>query len=222
MNTSESGYEINLSLFQQMLNEIIAQGANYNPPVANLSLENLQLLVDPVKTVLANVTEGLTTYTLAVNSRQEAYELMKTRVKKIKGFLELFNLDDRIMADIKSVYDKIMGYSTNSVQGYDHLEENFKAFVSFLENLEAYQVNDAELTIESLEVLADELENKTLTVSSASATLAASRNERDQLMYESSTGIVSLARKVKHYYKAVQGSKGIMYKRLVSLLAPMR
>lgn len=222
MNTSETGYEKNLSIYEQMLDEIKSPTVNYAPPLANLSPENLQTHVDPTAAALKDVNSALADYTFAVNDRQNAYDDMKKRITQVNTSLPLFKLDNRTMADFKSVYDKVKGYSTNSELGFEHLKENFEEYLLLLKKLNNYTPTDPDLMVEALETLDTQLGVDNKAVSEADATLTSARDARNQLMYDEETGIVPLCKSVKQYYKSAEGINGIMYKRLVSLMKPLR
>ena len=151
MTTSQTGFEKNLSLYEQMIAELKAETANYAPPLDKLSILNLKANVAPVNTALSSVRDGLTNYSFAV-----------------------------------------------------------------------YGSNEPELTIEALDELSADLQLKNTAVAATDASLANAREQRNQLMYDLQNGIVPLSKSVKQYYKSKEGVNGVMYKRLVALLKPMR
>ncbi|PTN08937.1 hypothetical protein [Mangrovibacterium marinum] len=222
MNTSETGFEKNLSIYEQMLDEIQSPTANYNPPVAQMSVETLQAHVDPARAALRTVTQTQADYTFAVNDRQAAYDDMNKRITQVNTALPLFGVSARTLADFKSVYDKLKGYSTVSEMGFEHLKENFGEYLMLLKKVTNYAPTDPDLTVEALESLESQLDDQNQAVSQSDAALSSARDTRNQLMYDEQTGLVPLCKDVKQYYRSVEGVNGVMYKRLVSLMKPLR
>lgn len=222
MNTSETGYEKNLSIYEQMLDELNAPTANYNPPLARLSIENLETRVEPTKAALKVVNSCQSDYIFAVNNRQNAYDDMEQRITQVNTSLPLFEPDARTMADFKSVYSKVKGYSAISQQGYEHLKENFEAYLALLKKVSNYSTTDEKLSLEALDSLDTQLGDYNKAVSEADATLSSARDARNQLMYDEETGIVPLCKSVKQYYKSAEGVNGVMFKRFVALMKPLR
>lgn len=222
MNTSETGYEKNLSIYEKMLDEIALPTANYNPPIDTLSLANLQSHVAPAQASLQAVNSALTDYTFDVNERQNAYSTMSTRITQVNTSLPLFKPDARTLADFKSIYDRIKGYSANSEQGYEHLKQNFEEYLLLLKKVKNYTPSDPNLTIEALDNLDTELGVNNAQVSQAEAVLSSARMARNEQMYDGETGIVPLCKSVKQYYKSVEGVNGVMFKKLVALMKPLR
>ena len=222
MSTSESGFDKNLSLYEQMLEEIKPSTANYNPPVESLSLETLESYVEPMKISLGKVKQCEGDYTFAINARQAAYDDMKKRITRVNDLLPLLKLDSRTMTDIKSAYNRIRGYSANSEQGFEHLKENFQSYLVLLKLITTYQTNDPQLSIEALDALDTELAAKDKAVSETDSALSSARDERNQLMFNKQTGIVPCCKSVKQYYRSQEGFNGVLFKRLVTLLSSLR
>ena len=222
MTTSETGYDKNLSLFEQLLAILKESTSNYVAPVAILSIANLESRVAPMQTSLQQTKEKLAVYTLAVNARQSVYEEMEKRITRAFDLLPVLGIDVRTTSDLKSAYDKVKGYTANSEQGFENLKKNFDRFVELLKLTPAYLPTDSLLQVEALEVLSELLDTRNKAVIAADSALSSARIVRNELMYQAETGIVPVCRLVKQYYRSQEGVNGITYKRLVALLKPLR
>ncbi|WP_163715351.1 hypothetical protein [Mangrovibacterium lignilyticum] len=222
MTTSETGHEKNLSLYEQMIAELKTETADYNPPIDKLSMLNLEANVAPVAATLSAVRSCLADYTFAVNDRQTVYADMEKRVTRVNDLLPMLGVDALTIADMKTFYDKIKGYAANSTQGFEHLKEYFDSFLSMLKKISLYATNDPTLSTTALDTLSADLQVKNNATANTDAALNNARELRNQAMYNPQNGIVPLSKSVKQYYRSKEGVKGIMYKRLVALLKPMR
>jgi len=222
MSTSETGFEKNLSLYEQMITELEADSENYTPPIEKLSIDTLKSNVAPLQAALDDVNTCLADYTFAVNERQADYTDMEKRITQVNDLLPLLGVETRTIADMKSVYDKVKGYSSNSEQGFDHLKKNFDSYLAMLKKISIYRSNEPTLTIEALTTLSADLEIKNKATSTTDSAVSSARRKRNELMYNEETGIVPLCKNVKQYYKVKEGVNGAMYQRLVALLRPMR
>lgn len=80
-----------------------------------------------------------------------------------------------------------------------------------------YNPNEADLKVAALTAYADDLDTKSNTVSTTSATLNQARGARDRLLYLDDDSVVNTAKLVKTYVQAALGSDSQLYKKIRGL-----
>jgi len=95
--------------------------------------------------------------------------------------------------------------------------ESFDRLIKLLINVPLYGPNEAELTIDSLTTLLNNLRDKNSAVLSTVAPLSNARLERNNILYKTDTGLVDIAMDAKFYIKSLFGATSPQFKQVSKL-----
>ena len=230
---SEVGHAKNVANFADLISYCTAYGSTYNPSKAALQLTALNTLLTSAQTELANVTTAKNTFNTVTGDRQLTFEPLKPLATKIFNYLSVTDASVQIIADAKTINNKLQGKRTGTTaenpptegenqnntvsvsrQSYDMLTENFAAFVDLVSSVPSYTPNETELTTVSLNNYLIELQTANTNVINAEVAYSNARISRDQVLYADNTGLVAIALDVKKYVKAIFGATSPQYKQI--------
>ena len=166
-------------------------------------------------------------YTIAVNARQQIFndmEKLSTRVKN--AFASSQNITNDQVDDVKTIIRKIRGtravqinntpppadatvneiekHISVSQKSYDQLVEHFTKLTSLVASFPNYTPNETELKNTSLATFLSQLKVANQDVINAITPYLTAMQNRNNILYTSTTGIVDLAEAVKKYVKSVK------------------
>ena len=230
---SEVGHAKNVANFADLISYCTAYGTTYNPSKAALQLTALNTLLTSAQTELANVTTAKNTFNTVTGDRQLTFEPLKPLATKIFNYLSVTDASVQIIADAKTINNKLQGKRTGTTaenpptegenqnntvsvsrQSYDMLTENFAAFVDLVSSVPSYTPNETELTTVSLNNYLIELQTANTNVINAEVVYSNARISRNQVLYADNTGLVAIALDVKKYVKAIFGATSPQYKQI--------
>ena len=224
---SEVGHAKNVANLQKLTEQVITF-TNYNPPVDNLKVANLQTLYTTASTKLTEVEDKRHANKNAITLRQSAFENLKSTATKIINHLEILGLPQGTIDQAKSLNRVIQGgqKKTNtppdengqsaptvstSRQSYTQQAENFGILLQLLATIPTYAPNEDDLKLVNLNTYKDTLVSSTQSVDQTEAELNTKLIERDQLLYADGTGLYSIAQNVKKYVKSLYGATSPEY-----------
>ena len=232
-SVSEVGHAKNVANFADLISYCTAYGTTYNPSKAALQLTALNTLLTSAQTELANVTTAKNTFNTVTGDRQLTFEPLKPLATKIFNYLSVTDASVQIIADAKTINNKLQGKRTGTTaenpptegenqnntvsvsrQSYDMLTENFAAFVDLVSSVPSYTPNETELTTVSLNNYLIELQTANTNVINAEVVYSNARISRNQVLYADNTGLVAIALDVKKYVKAIFGATSPQYKQI--------
>ena len=232
-SVSEVGHAKNVANFADLISYCTAYGSTYNPSKAALQLTALNTLLTSAQTELANVTTAKNTFNTVTGDRQLTFEPLKPLATKIFNYLSVTDASVQIIADAKTINNKLQGKRTGTTaenpptegenqnntvsvsrQSYDMLTENFAAFVDLVSSVPSYTPNETELTTVSLNNYLIELQTANTNVINAEVVYSNARISRNQVLYADNTGLVAIALDVKKYVKAIFGATSPQYKQI--------
>ena len=230
---SEVGHAKNVANFADIIAYCTAYGTTYNPSKTALQLTELNTLLATAQTELANVTTAKNTFNTVTGDRQLTFEPLKPLATKIFNYLSVTDASVQIIADAKTINNKLQGKRTGTTaenpptegenqnntvsvsrQSYDMLTENFAAFVDLVSSVPSYTPNETELTTVSLNNYLIELQTANTNVINAEVVYSNARISRNQVLYADNTGLVAIALDVKKYVKAIFGATSPQYKQI--------
>jgi hypothetical protein len=200
-------------------------GALYNPGNAALRPAALAALVELANEKNDAVIEMHTTYTLAVNVRQETFSEIPKLAVRITRMVAATNVSDAVLEDVKMIRrrffqprgkkakavsrDGLTEGSASKSKGLSRLDrislmDSFAMLLILIERIPEYQSNDAEFKVAYLKEKLEELRAVHLAVMQAKARLQAARSERDKII-EGPGGVVETTQRVKDYIRAKFG-----------------
>lgn len=104
-----------------------------------------------------------------------------------------------------------------SQQSYDSMIEHMEKLISLLSSIPAYNPNENELKISSLNTLLASMKTSNTAVVSAYTTWSNARIVRNDLLYRKITGLCDVAQECKSYVKSIYGSESMQYKQVSGL-----
>ena len=232
---SEVGHAKNVANFEDLIAYCTAYGSTYNPSKISLQLLSLNDLHTTAQTEISNVITSKNTFDTATGDRQLTFEPLKPLATKIFNYLSVTDASVQIIADAKTINNRIQGKRAGSVntnpipeeggesqtntvsvsrQSYDSLTENFAALVDLVSSVESYIPNETELTTISLNNYLIELQTANTNVINAEVAYSNARISRNSVLYSENTGLVDIAFDVKKYVKAIFGATSPQYKQI--------
>ena len=226
-STSEVGHAKNVANLQKLTEQVITF-TNYNPPVENLKIVNLQALYTAASIKLTDVEDKRHANKNAITLRQSAFENLKSTSTKIINHLEILGLPQGTIDQAKSLNRVIQGGQKKTTtppdengqpaptvsisrQSYTQQAENFGILLQLLATIPSYAPNEDDLKLVNLNAYKDSLVSSTQSVDQTEAELNTKLIERDNLLYADGTGLYSIAQKVKKYVKSLYGATSPEY-----------
>ena len=226
-STSEVGHAKNLANLQKLTEQVITF-TNYNPPVDNLKIANLQTLYTTASTKLSEVEDKRHANKNAITLRQSSFENLKSTSTKIINHLEILGLPQGTIDQAKSLNRVIQGGQkktttppdengqpaptvSTSRQSYTQQAENFGILLQLLATIPSYSPNEDDLKLTNLNSYKDALVSSTQSVDQTEAELNTKLIERDNILYTDGAGLYSIAQNVKKYVKSLYGATSPVY-----------
>ena len=224
---SEVGHAKNVANLQKLTEQVITF-TNYNPPVDNLKVVNLQTLYTTASAKLSEVEDKRHANKNAITLRQSSFENLKSTSTKIINHLEILGLPQGTIDQAKSLNRVIQGGQkktttppdengqpaptvSTSRQSYTQQAENFGILLQLLATIPTYAPNEDDLKLTNLNAYKDSLVSSTQSVDQTEAELNTKLIERDTILYADGTGLYSIAQNVKKYVKSLYGATSPEY-----------
>ena len=238
-----------LGNFRTLIDQISAD-SSYNPSNASLAKTALETQYTAARAAVEAVSNKLAPNKLAINERVIAFDAMEPLVLRSRNMLKATGVSKQILEDAETSVRKILGRRKTSKStgtppaapapdgpqtpeneaganhsasqmSFDNRLGNLNGYVAILSNVAAYDPNEVDLKVTSLQAMADDLQAKNDAVSSTFVPLSQARGVRDNLLYLGADCVVNTALLVKAYVNAALGSssqlnkqvKGLQFKR---------
>ena len=218
-STSEVGHAKNVANLQKLTEQVTVYN-NYNPPVENLKILNLQTLYTTANAKLTEVEDKRYANKNAITLRQTTFENLKSTSTKIINLLNILGLPQGTLDQAKSLNRLIQGgqkktkptpeegketpkTASTSRQSYTQQADNFGILLQLLATIPAYTPNEDDLKLTNLTTYQAALMTTTQAVDQTEAQLNAILIERDQILYTDGTGLYTIAQNVKKYVKSL-------------------
>lgn len=225
----ETGHAKNVANLQKLIEQVTVY-TDYNPPVANLEVANLQTLYTNSLAKLNEVEDKRNANKAAIHSRQVAFEPLKPICTRIINQLEILGLAQGTLDQAKSLNKLIQGGQkrksntteneggtppsgepegatvSTSRQSYTQQADNFGILLQLLSTIPTYNPNETDLQLASLNTYQTSLMSATQAVDQTEAELNNKFIERNEILYADGSGLYSIAQNVKKYVKSVYGA----------------
>ena len=232
-STSEVGHAKNVANLQKLTEQVTVYTL-YNPPVDNLKVANLTALYTTASTKLSEVEDKRNYNKNAITLRQSAFENLKSTCTKIINHLEILGLPQGTIDQAKSLNRLIQGgqkktttppeegkeevkTASTSRQSYTQQAENFGILLQLLGTISAYNPNEDDLKLATLNTYKESLMSATQSVDQTEAELNNKLIERDNILYADRTGLYTIAQNVKKYVKSIYGATSPEYTNVSSI-----
>ena len=239
-NTSETGHAKNVTNLESLITSIIALGTTYNPSRDSIKLAALQTLLDQSKESLNAVNIAQAAYSNAVAARKVAFEPFGKLITRVMNSLKASGTSTQVVQSARTIVRKLQGRRASakiteeekkaleaegkevnqisaSQMSFDNRIENFDRLIMLLSSIPLYNPNEAELKVETLKALHNQLKEKNSEVILPIVQLSNSRIARNKILYKENTGIVDIAVDSKTYIKSVFGATSPQYKQVSRL-----
>lgn len=235
---SETGHSKNVAQFAQLVSIVSGFGVNYKPSNLSIGLTKLQNKLTTSQSSITAVEPLDSAETLVINDRQTAFAPLSSLVTRVVNAAAVSVNDQLFSNDLRTIARKLQGKRATpkvkddpltpdvdeskqsisaSQMSYDNRVANFSAFITLLESSGSYSPNETALQTATLKTMLTDLQAKNTAVVNASTAAKTSRIARDEVLYNDTNGIVTLANLVKKYVKSVFGADSPQYKQLTAL-----
>lgn len=243
---SEIGHAKNVANFEDLISFCVGYGATYNPILNAIKVANMNTLKTSASSSLTSAITANTAFKNATNSREIVFEPVKKLVTKIMAALKASGATEQTVKDATTINHKIQGkraklkvvfggkVATNpndppvevpgepkqisvSQQSYDSLIEHMEKLINLLSSIPAYNPNETELKVASLNTLLASMKANNTAVINAYTTWSNARIVRNDLLYKKITGLVDIALECKNYVKSIYGATSSQYKQVSGL-----
>ncbi len=230
---AETGLNINLSNFGNLITTVQSFGTRYNPPTGSLLLlPALQTLLAANQTAISNVGDTEAALTIITNRRQEIFAPLDTLSRRIVKAAAVAGASDREIADLEEIIRKIQGERAGtknpapvnpddpksisvSQQSFVNLAAHLERLLTLLRNLNEveYNPNEEDLKMPELLALHADMVRKNNEAFTAQVAYKSALSTRNLKMYGEKTGLVDVAASVKDYVfsSSAQGAKNPDY-----------
>jgi DNA repair exonuclease SbcCD ATPase subunit len=220
--------------------EWIRYSRAYNPSKESIKLSALNALLASAKGSINQVNSSEPAYKNAVSAREAAFAPLGKLITRVNNSLKASNsssqVDDSAMTLVRKLQGrratpkmsdeekkaiesegKEVNQISSSQMSYDSRIDNFDKLIKLLASEPEYAPNEADLTIDSLTTLYNDLSSKNTAVINATVPLNNARIARNNVLYTPLTGVVDISADVKMYVKSVFGATSPQYKAISGL-----
>lgn len=236
---NESGYAKLVANFRVFIAAILKFGERYNPAKILLKIAEMQKLADRCDASMLKVSNAKADYKTALDDREKLFSQLSKLTTRIMNALKSSDTTERIDETVRSIIRKIQGVRSKSKKAaeekmadgtedtvkvisvsqmsYDNRINNLQDLIQLLKGIQAYKTNEPDLQIESLNKYKEDLIAKNNAVVSAFLALKTARSERNELLFNSGSGLVDIALDAKSYIKSAFGPSSSQYKQVSGL-----
>ena len=238
--TSESGHVRNVSNFERLVAAATSFGTDYNPSKPSLALPAMQsLLVSSVES-LAVLKHAVSVYDTALDARKLAFASLNSFITRIYNALKSSDSSNEADQSAAILVRKLRGQRvserlttveletlkadgktvkqiSSSQMSFDTRLDNFDKLIHLLSSIPEYNPNEAELKVDALRNLYNDLYKKNKAVIEAQVQMNKARSQRFNVLYKPLTGMIDLALDAKMYIKSVAGAGSVTYKQISGL-----
>ena len=239
-NTSETGHAKNVTNLESLITSIIALETSYNPSRDSIKLTSLQTLLTASTESLNAVNIAQAAYSNAVAARKVAFEPFSKLITRVMNSFKASGASTQVVQSARTIVRKLQGRRASakiteeekkaleaegkevnqisaSQMSFDNRIENFDRLIMLLSSIPLYNPNEAELKVETLKALHNQLKEKNTEVILPIVQLSNSRMTRNKILYSENTGLVDVALDSKTYIKSIFGATSPQYKQISKL-----
>ena len=239
-STTETGNAKNVANFEDLISFCTGYGASYNPSKASIKLAALTTKRTDAVNALAKVNSFLPPWTNAINAREEVFNPLSKLITRVVNAVVASDVPKEIIADVKTIARKLQGKRASakvatvvdnpatpedesaksisaSQMSFDSRIENMDKLIQLLTAQAGYTPNEPELTVAGLTTVFTNMKTTNTDAVNAYTPLSNSRIDRNKILYDETTGLVTVAGDVKAYVKSVFGGTSPQYKQVSKL-----
>lgn len=236
----EVGHSKNVANFETIIIILTGLGAIYNPSQTLILLAALQDKLAEAKAAMNALDAWEAAKKVAVNERQAEFEDIEKLAVNIKREAEVSVNDAAFTKDLQTIVRKFTGSAAPgtpkpvddpstpntdesktgksvSERSYDKLVAHFADLVALLKTQPAYNPNDDEYKITTLEAKLAAMQDKNNAVKTANAALGNGQDARDLILYDKDTGVLKLVKLIKTQLARKPGKDSAAYQQINAL-----
>jgi len=240
MAATETGHAKNVANFEDLISFCTGYGASYNPNKTSIKIPALSSLHSEAVNKLAAVNSAQIPWSNAVSAREILFEPLSKLITRVLNSLDASDVPKQVVDNAKTIARKIQGKratpkstivppdpaapaeeNSNNISAsqmsFDNRIDNMDKLIQLLSAQSGYAPNETELTTASLTTLLTNMRTANTAAINAFTPLSNSRIERNNLLYQTETGLVDIAGDVKKYVKSVFGATSPQYKQVSGL-----
>ena len=239
-STSETGHAKNVANFQDLISFCNGYGPSYNPNKASITLAALGTKQTDAITALAAVNTNIPASTNAINQREIVFNPLNKLITRVLNAVAASDVSKQVIDDVKTIARKLQGKRATpkiptiiddpttaadesqksisaSQMSFDQRIQNMDKLIQLLTSLSGYKPNEPELSIAALTTLFNNMIAANTAAINAYTPLSNARIERNKILYNEITGLVTVAANVKTYIKSLFGATSPQYKQVSKL-----
>ena len=239
-STSETGHAKNVANFQDLISFCNGYGASYNPNKASITLAALGTKQTDAITALAAVNTNIPASTNAINQREILFNPLNKLITRVLNAVAASDVSKQVIDDVKTIARKLQGKRATpkiptiiddpttpanesqksisaSQMSFDQRIQNMDKLIQLLTSLPGYKPNEPELSIAALTTLFNNMIAANTAAINAYTPLSNARIERNKILYNDITGLVTVAANVKTYIKSLFGATSPQYSQVNKL-----
>lgn len=232
-SVSETGHAKNVANFQSLISFCSGFGAVYNPSKESLKIPQLQSLLQSAQDKMNSTITHRTLFTNATNSRRNAFADLKPLSTKITNAFAVSGVEQLGIINMKSMNKKLQGTTSKkasataedsqpdtgktistSQQSYDKMVEHFSSIIEILIQNPAYNPNENDLKVTSLQDKLSDMQTKNSELIDAYTQYSNAMLERNQTLYNPLSGLVQTSKEIKQYVKSIFGASSPQFKQI--------
>ncbi|WP_415325874.1 hypothetical protein [Chryseobacterium sp. MMS23-Vi53] len=237
-STSETGHAKNIANLQDLISFCKGYGDKYNPVKEELKISSLETLYQDALQKLTETQTKKTFFNNATNQRADAFRDLNPLSTKIVNALAVSETNPLMLSNAKSYNKKLQGRTKSKIeiptseqdseivaktistsqQSYDSKINNFSNLIQVLEQSTAYNPNEEDLKVASLQNKLTDMKSKNTVLIHAYTEYSNAMLSRNQILYDNLTGLCQISKEVKQYVKSVFGATSPQYKQISSIL----
>ena len=232
-SVSETGHAKNVANFQSLISFCSGFGAVYNPSKESLKIPQLQSLLQSAQDKMNSTITQKTSFDNATNSRRNAFADLKPLSTKITNAFAVSGVEQLGIDNIKSMNKKLQGTTSRkasataedsqpntgktisiSQQSYDKMVEHFSSIIEILIQNPAYNPNENDLKVTSLQDKLSDMQTKNSELIDAYTQYSNAMLDRNQTLYNPLSGLVQTSKEIKQYVKSIFGASSPQFKQI--------
>jgi hypothetical protein len=234
---SEAGHAKNVANFETLTNIVNALDGTYQPTSPMILPAGLQTVLADSKAAVTAVGAKDSASTNAGKLRAQAFDGHEKLATRVGNAYAAGDTDELVSSNLTGLIRKLRGRRAGekpapvpnaeggdpidkshsvSQQSYDNLIANWRLIIQLLETQAGYKPNEEDLTIAALKTFVDNLDAKNNAAKIAVIDAKNARADRNRILYDDETGMLTAVRKVKKYVSTLKNA-GAAYEQLVAL-----
>jgi hypothetical protein len=226
-STNETGHAKNIANFTDLIIVCKSFGTRYNPGRAELKISAIGKQLADAEIAQALLNKQVPLRTAAVAQKDAAFKKLPSLTTRVLSYFKSCHPLEGELNNARTIAKKIKGETkkgkaakegeagiSTSQMSMDSRIENLNRLIEVIAANSNYTPNETELQVTGLATYAGQLKSLSEAVVTAEGPENEARASRNQLLYNSQTGLVATGNDIKAYIKGVFGVSSPEYKQV--------